>query len=134
MTEVMRLTAQPVQTFGEPSVATNAGGAGGVGDEQQRNFGLNQVGGRVSAPVPLNTVEAEFSDEARRKNVEGVCLISVIVDAQGKPQKARVVRSLGYGLDERAIEAVNKYKFKPAMKDGTTPVPVMITVAVNFRL
>jgi TonB family protein len=58
-------------------------------------------------------------------------LIKLIVDAQGKPQNAQVVRPLGYGLDERAIAAVNK--FKPAMKEGV-PVPVMITVEVNFRL
>jgi TonB family protein len=45
-----------------------------------------------------------------------------------------VVRALGMGLDEKALEAVKKYKFKPAMKEGRTPVPVMITVEVNFRL
>ncbi len=100
------------------------GGAGG---------GLYHVGGGVSAPVPLNSVEAEFSDEARRAKYQGVCLISLIVDAQGNPQNPRVVRALGMGLDEKALEAVRKYKFKPAMK-GNTPVPVMITVEVNFRL
>jgi len=101
------------------------GGAGG---------GLYHVGGGVSAPVPLNSVEAEFSDEARRAKYQGVCLISLIVDAQGNPQNPRVVRALGMGLDEKALEAVRKYKFKPAMKDGRLPVPVMITVEVNFRL
>ena len=101
------------------------GGAGG---------GFYHVGGGVSAPVPLNSVEAEFSDEARRAKYQGVCLISLIVDAQGNPQNPRVVRALGMGLDEKALEAVRKYKFKPAMKDGHVPVPVMITVEVNFRL
>jgi protein TonB len=96
--------------------------------------GLYRVGGNVSQPVPLNSVEAEFSDEARRAKYQGVCLISVIVDAQGNPQNPKVVRALGMGLDEKAMEAVRKYKFKPAMKDGKTPVPVMITVEVNFRL
>jgi len=105
-----------------PGTGGNAGG------------GLYRVGGGVSAPVPLNSVEAEFSDEARRAKYQGVCLISLIVDAQGNPQNPRVVRALGMGLDEKALEAVRKYKFKPAMKDGRTPVPVMITVEVNFRL
>jgi protein TonB len=100
------------------------GGAGG---------GLYRVGGGVSAPVALNQVEAEFSDEARRAKYQGVCIISLIVDAQGNPQNPRVVRALGMGLDEKALEAVRKYKFKPAMK-GNTPVPVMISVEVNFRL
>ena len=96
--------------------------------------GLYQIGGGVSAPVPIFTPEAEFSDEARRAKYQGVCLISLIVDAQGNPQNPRVVRALGMGLDEKALEAVRKYKFKPAYKDGRTPVPVMITVEVNFRL
>jgi TonB family protein len=100
----------------------------GVGD------GLYRVGSGVSAPVPLNSVEAEFTDEARRAKYGGVCLVSMIVDAQGNPQNLRVVRALGKGLDEKALEAAHKYKFKPAMKDGNTPVPVMITIEVNFRL
>jgi TonB family protein len=105
-----------------PGTGGNAGG------------GLERIGGRVSAPQPLNQVEAEFSDEARRAKYQGVCLISLIVDIHGDPQNPRVVRTLGMGLDEKALEAVRKYKFKPAMKDGKTPVPVMITVEVNFRL
>jgi periplasmic protein TonB len=100
------------------------GGAGG---------GLYRVGGGVTAPVALNNVEAEFSDEARRAKYQGVCIISLIVDAQGNPQNPRVVRALGMGLDEKALEAVRKYRFRPAMK-GNTPVPVMISVEVNFRL
>lgn len=101
------------------------GGAGG---------GIYHVGGGISAPVPLNSVEAEFSDEARRAKYQGICLIQMIVDAHGMPQEPRVVRPLGMGLDQKALEAVRKYRFKPAMKDGKTPVPVMITVEVNFRL
>jgi len=101
------------------------GGAGG---------GLYHVGGGVSAPVPLNSVEAEFSDEARRAKYQGVCLIQMIVDAHGMPQDPHVIRALGMGLDQKALEAVRKYRFKPAMKDGRIPVPVMITVEVNFRL
>jgi periplasmic protein TonB len=101
------------------------GGAGG---------GLYHVGNGVSAPVALNSVEAEFSDEARRSKYQGVCVIRLIVDKDGNPQDPKVVRALGMGLDEKAIEAVKKYKFKPAMKDGHIPVPVMIDVEVNFRL
>jgi TonB family protein len=105
-----------------PGYGGNAGG------------GLYQVGGRVSAPVPIYQPEAEFSDEARRAKYQGVCLVSLIVDAQGNPQNVHVVRTLGMGLDEKALEAVRQYKFKPAMKDGKTPVPVPITIEVDFRL
>ena len=105
-----------------PGYGGNAGG------------GLYQIGGGVSAPTVLHSVEAEFSDEARRAKYQGVCLISLIVDTQGNPQNIRIARALGMGLDEKAIEAIRQYKFRPAMKDGKTPVPVMITIEVDFRL
>ena len=106
----------------------------GPGSGGNAGGGVYQIGGGVSAPVAIFTPEAEFSDEARRAKYQGVCLISLIVDAQGNPQDPRVIRALGMGLDEKALEAVRKYKFKPAMKDGRTPVPVRITIEVNFRL
>jgi TonB family protein len=96
--------------------------------------GLFHIGGGVSAPQILHEVDPEFSDEARRAKYQGICLISIIVDTNGNPQNPRVVRPLGMGLDEKALEAVKQFRFKPAMKDGKTPVPVMITVEVNFRL
>jgi TonB family protein len=129
---------------GQGSGGIGTGSGGGLGSGNGNGYGpgtggnagggLYHVGGGVSQPVPLNSVEAEFSDEARRAKYQGVCVISLIVDAQGNPQNPRVVRALGMGLDEKALEAVRKYKFKPAMKDGRIPVPVMITVEVNFRL
>jgi len=89
--------------------------------------------GGVTNPVPIVAPEAEFSDEARRNKYQGICVVAVIVDARGYPQNPRVVRSLGMGLDEKALQAVEGYRFKPALKDGK-PVAVMITVWVNFRL
>lgn len=96
--------------------------------------GEYQVGGGVTAPVPLNSVEAEFSVEARQAKLQGVCPVSSIVNALGLPENPRVVRALGKGLDEKVLDAVRQYRFKPAMKDGNLPVPVMITVEVNFHL
>ena len=105
----------------------------GPGTGGNTGGGVYHIGGGVSAPVPIFTPEAEFSDEARRAKYQGVVLISLIVDAQGNPQTPRVVRPLGMGLDEKALEAVRKYKFKPAMKEGK-PVAVMMSIEVNFRL
>jgi TonB family protein len=115
-------------------LGSGTGNGYGPGTGGNTGGGMEHVGGRVSAPIPLIQPEAEFSDEARRAKYQGVCLISLIVDAQGNPQNPRVIRTLGMGLDEKALEAVRKYKFKPAMKDGKTPVPVPITIEVNFRL
>ncbi len=105
----------------------------GPGEGGNTGGGVYRIGGGVSAPVAIFTPEAEFSDEARRAKYQGVCLISLIVDAQGNPQNPRVVRPLGMGLDEKALEPVRKYKFKPAMKGGK-PVAVMMSIEVNFRL
>jgi periplasmic protein TonB len=110
------------------------GNGWGPGSGGNAGGGLFRIGGGVTAPVPTFWPDAEFSDEARRAKYQGVCLVSLIVDAQGNPQNPKVIRALGMGLDEKALEAVRKYKFKPAMKDGKTPVPVMITIEVNFRL
>jgi periplasmic protein TonB len=87
----------------------------------------------VSQPIAIFTPEAEFSDEARRHKHQGACTISVIIDAHGNPQNPRVVQSIGMGLDEKALQAVMRYRFKPAKKDGR-PVAVRIAVVVDFRL
>ena len=87
----------------------------------------------VTQPIPIFTPEAEFSDEARRHKHEGACTISVIIDAQGNPQNPRVIQPIGMGLDEKALQAVMRYRFKAAKKDGK-PVAVRIAVVVNFRL
>jgi len=96
--------------------------------------GLYKIGGNVSAPQVIHSVEAEFSDYARRNLVCGTNLIGLTVDANGNPQDLHVIKSLEPSLDAKAIEAVSQYHFKPAMKDGTTPVPVEITVEIDFRL
>jgi protein TonB len=97
--------------------------------------GLRRVGDGVSPPKAIFQPEAEFSDEARRAKYEGTVVVTLIVDANGNPQNVHVTRTLGMGLDEKAVEAVQKYKFKPAMdqKSGK-PVPVMVSVEVRFRL
>ncbi|MGB0065666.1 MAG: energy transducer TonB [Terracidiphilus sp.] len=117
-----------------PPTGTTPAQSSGTALNPNPSPGVYQVGRRISAPVVLYQPEPEFSDEARRAKYQGVCVIALIVDAQGNPQNVHVVRTLGMGLDQKAIEAVRTWRFKPAMKDGTTPVPVMVTVEVNFHL
>lgn len=114
-------------------IGDNNGPGAGPGDRSGIGSIYRPGVGGVTEPVPIVTPEAEFSDEARRQKYQGVVMISLIVDAQGNPQNPRVVRRLGMGLDEKALQAVQGYRFKPARKNGR-PVPVMVTVAVNFRL
>ena len=91
------------------------------------------VGGGVSAPQLIRSVDPEFTDEARRAKFQGSVSIQLIVDRLGNPQDIQVVRRLGMGLDEKAIEAVRQYKFRPAMFQGR-PVAVQMVINVNFHL
>ncbi len=115
-------------------IGPGSGNGYGPGSGGNTGGGLYHIGGAVSAPVLVHSVDPEFSDEARRAKFQGVCLISIIVDAQGNPLNPRVVRPLGMGLDEKAIAAIRQFRFRPAMKDGKTAVPVALTVEINFRL
>ncbi len=78
-------------------------------------------------------VDPEFSEEARKAKFMGVVTVNLIVNAQGMPQNVRVLRGVGMGLDEKAVEAVRQYKFKPAMEGGK-PVPVELNIEVNFQI
>jgi TonB family protein len=84
-------------------------------------------------PQPIHTAVAEFSEQARRRKIQGVVVVSVLVNEDGVPIDPRVEKSLGYGLDEKALEAALKSQFKPAMRDGQ-PVAVRIMIEENFKL
>jgi TonB family protein len=87
----------------------------------------------VSPPSTINHVEAHYTEEARKAKLNGVCVISLIVDPQGLPEEIHLVSGFDSGMDRNAMAAVGEYRFKPAMKDGEA-IPVKITVTVNFRL
>jgi len=93
---------------------------------------MARIGGGVKAPRVISAPEPEFSELARGLKASGRVMVSLQVDADGRPSHLRIVRPFGLGLDEKAIEAVNKYRFEPAMKDGA-PVPVEMNVEVNFQ-
>jgi TonB family protein len=86
----------------------------------------------VTPPRLIHNTDPQFSDEARRKKIQGVVTLSLVVDTNGQPTDVQVVGPLGHGLDEKAVEAVKQWRFRPAMKDGN-PVAVKINVQVNFH-
>jgi periplasmic protein TonB len=114
-------------------IGSGKGNGYGPGEGGGYGGGLYHVGGGVSAPQLIFAPDPEFSDEARRAKYQGVCVVSLIVDAQGNPQRVQVVRHLGMGLDEKAVEAVKQYRFKAATLQGK-PVPVEVNIEVNFRI
>ena len=103
------------------------GEGGGIGG------GVYRVGGGVSAPKTIFAPDPDYSEEARKAKFQGTVVLWMIVAPDGRARDIRVVRSLGMGLDEKAIEAVRTWRFDPARKDGQ-PVAVQISVEVSFRL
>lgn len=103
------------------------GHGGGIGG------GAYRVGSGVSAPRVIYRVEPEFSDEARRAKYQGTVLLRVIIGVDGKIHDVQVVRSLGMGLDEKAVEAARQWRFEPGQKDGKA-VPVDVTMEIRFQL
>jgi len=89
--------------------------------------------GDARPPRLIHNVAPEFSSEARRKKIEGVVTLSLVVDTDGLPTDVQVVNPLGHGLDEKAVEAVQQWRFQPATKDGN-PVAIKINAQVNFHL
>ncbi len=143
-------TGDPLSSvLGPPSNGTGSGGGigtgsgGGVGSGRGPGVGPGwgggigggayRVGGGVSAPRAVYAPDPEYSEEARKAKYQGTVVLWVVIGPDGKPHDIRVQRTLGMGLDEKAIEAVKQWKFDPARKDGQ-PVAVQINVEVNFRL
>lgn len=135
--------------LGPPSNGTGSGGGigsgsgGGVGSGRGPGVGPGfgggigggayRVGGGVSAPRVIYAPDPEFSEEARKAKYQGTVILWVVVGTDGRIHDVRVQRSLGMGLDEKAIEAVRTWKFDPARKDGI-PVAVQVNIEINFRL
>jgi TonB family protein len=114
-------------------VGSGRGPGYGPGSGGNMGGGAYRIGGGVSSPTVIFKVEPEYSEEARKAKFQGTVVLFVVVDEKGNPRDLKVIRPLGLGLDQKAIEAVEKWKFNPGKKDGK-PVPVQATIEVNFRL
>jgi protein TonB len=114
-------------------LGSGSGGGIGTGSGGNTGGGVYSVGGGVSQPKVLISADPEFSEEARKAKFSGNVLVYFIVDENGTPTHVRVVRGVGMGLDEKAVDAVRQYKFKPGMKDGKA-VKVEMAIEVNFQI
>jgi TonB family protein len=99
--------------------------------------GLYHVGGDVSAPEMLfgvSSIDVGKGETDTRAKYQGQVMLSVVVDSQGMPHDVRVVRPLGMGLDQKAIDAVERFRFRPAILKRKQPVPVMVVIQFTFRI
>lgn len=139
----------PLAKLGPPSNGMGSGGGignghgggigsgdgAGLGPGSGRGFGggVFRAGGGVSSPQVVTKVDPEYSEEARKAKYSGTVLLQLIVNVDGRATNIKVMKGVGLGLDEKAVEAVQKWTFIPGKKNGS-PVPVYATVEVNFRL
>lgn len=139
----------PNGVVGPPSAGPGVGG--GIGSGQGRGVGEGKgpgvgpgegggagggvfhVGGGVTPPTVVSRVEPQYSEEARKARYQGTVVLEAIVKRDGTVDILRVVRSLGFGLDENAIQALRQWRFKPGMRNGV-PVDVALNIEVNFNL
>jgi periplasmic protein TonB len=139
----------PNGVVGPPSAGPGVGG--GIGTGQGRGVGegsgpgvgpgtgggfgggVFHVGGGVTPPTVLQRVEPQYSEEARKARYQGTVVLEAIVRRDGTVDIQRIVRSLGFGLDENAIQALKQWRFRPGMRNGV-PVDVSLNIEVNFNL
>jgi TonB family protein len=114
-------------------VGEGAGGGLGAGSGGGTGGGVYQPGAGIDPPTLIREVRPIYTDEARRQHIEGDVILEIVVRSDGTVGNIRVRRSLGGGLDQRAIEAVRQWRFNPARRHGT-PVDVAVEVAVEFKL
>lgn len=94
---------------------------------------VQKVGNGVTAPTLIFKVDPEYPEKAGKARLEGMVRLYFEVNEQGVPQNPRVIKGLGLGLDEAAIEALMKWRFRPGLKNGK-PVTTQAQAQVNFRL
>ena len=141
-----------VLTESAPQTGTRGSGDGGgsgtgsgtgVGEGEGSGIGPGSGGGTgggpyrpgsgITAPELLREVKPDYTEDARRRNLEGEVVVEIIVRRDGTVGNMRLLQGLGAGLDQRAMEAVRQWRFAPARRHGT-PVDVLVEVAVEFRL
>jgi TonB family protein len=108
-----------------PGVGPGSGGGTGGGPYRP--------GSGIEPPRLLREIRADYTEEARRRGVQGEVLLEIVVRRDGSVGDVRLMQGLGYGLDRQAIDAVRQWRFAPARRFGS-PVDVLVEVAVEFRL
>jgi TonB family protein len=128
-----------------PGTGNGAGtGQGtGLGEGQGSGIGPGSGGGTgggpyrpgsgITPPKLLREVRPDYTEDGRRRNIEGDVVLEIVVRRDGGVGDVKLLQGLGAGLDQRAVEAVRQWRFSPAQRQGV-PVDVIVEVAVEFKL
>jgi len=108
------------------------GVVGGIMTDAKPDVPL-RVGGDVKAPVVINRVEPVYPEVARKARISGIVIVECIIDKNGNVTNVQVLKPLPFGLDQAAVDAVKRWKFKPGTLNGQ-PVDVIFNLTVNFKL
>ncbi|MEO8127027.1 MAG: energy transducer TonB [Bryobacteraceae bacterium] len=129
---------------GKPGPPSGGRGLNGIGDGLTGGLGDGAgpggggsyealPNGPTTGPVPIYNPDPEFSEEARKAKLQGQVILEVVVDTDGRARLIRIRSGLGLGLDEKAIQAVETWRFKPGRRNGRA-IAVPATIYINFRL
>ena len=134
---------KPTATGPAPEAAREAGQGTGLGEGDGAGIGPGSGGGTgggpyrpgtgITAPSILREVKPDYTEEGRRRNIEGDVVLEIVVRSDGTVGSVKLVQGLGAGLDQRATDAVRQWRFSPAKRYGT-PVDVIVEVAMEFKL
>jgi periplasmic protein TonB len=147
-----------LDNFGDPlakllTLSGGPGGGGGIGTGTGGGIGSGEGGGLgpgkgggtgggvfrpgtggVGEPTCAYCPQPTYSEEARKAKYMGVVVLQVVVTADGRATQIEVVKGPGLGLEEKAVDAVKQWRFKPALGPNGKPVATLVTIEVNFRL
>jgi protein TonB len=116
-----------------PGVGPGEGAGAGPGRDGGIASGQSGLQGSLTEPVLLFKVDPEYSEDARKAKLQGVVMVRAVIDARGQVQNIAVAQGLGLGLDERAMAAVEKWKFRAGTRNGK-PVATSAMIQLTFRL
>ena len=136
--------APPVESQGPgTNGGTGTGQGSGIGEGTGSGIGPGSGGGTgggpyrpgagITAPAIVREVKPDYTEEGRRRRIEGDVVVEIVVKSDGSVGNVKLLQGLGAGLDERAVEAVRQWRFSPARRYGT-PVDVIVEVAMEFKL
>jgi TonB family protein len=154
----LKIPSPNMDNYGDPlaklmSTSGGPGGGSGIGSGTGTGIGSGEGGGLgpgsgggtgggifhpgkdgVGSPSCIYCPDPKYSDEARKAKYQGTVVLQAVVTADGRAIEIHVVKGPGLGLEEKAIEALNTWRFKPAMGPEGRPVPTYVTFEMNFRL